>query len=293
MSRSITIGTRGSTLAIMQTNLVVTALRAIEPSLDIHIKKILTKGDTNQSPIPLDTIGKAWFTAEIEESLLKSEIDLAIHSLKDLPPDNPIELAVLPVMERADPSDVLVSKKNISFKTLTRGAIIGTDSSRRAAQLIESRPDILVKSIRGNIDTRLRKLREEEYDGIVIAAAGLLRLGLQSEITETFDPCTFIPAPGQGILAAEIRTNNNEMRRLLERIVHTPTDLAASAERAFSRAVGGGCKLPVGCFAKIRDNNIELFGMAEHNGTIVRDSITGESSKAVSLAQKLAQKLGF
>lgn len=294
----ITIGTRGSKLALVQTDMVAAALRAIDASLQIEVKVIVTRGDVNQAPIPLDTIGKSWFSAEIEEGLVKGDIDLAVHSLKDVAPESPSGLDLIPVLQREDPSDVLVSKTDAKLAELKGDAIVGTDSSRRQAQILELRPDVVVKSIRGNVDTRLRKLREEEYDAIVIAAAGLLRLGLGDEITELFDPTKFVPAPGQAALAAQYRSDDTKLSKLLNKLVHEPSRVAVDSERTFSRAVGGGCKLPVGCFARIDEKSasrrIEIFGMAADDaGVVHRNSVRGAGGDAGTLARELARRLGF
>jgi hydroxymethylbilane synthase len=201
MKHRLTIGTRGSKLALIQTELVAAALKQAHPRLEVGIKIIATKGDTNQAPIPLDTVGKAWFTAEIEQALQSGDIDIAVHSLKDLPPELCPGLISLPVLERADPRDVLVSKAAVPLAALPRGAVVGTDSLRRKAALLLERPDLRVESVRGNVQTRLRKLHEQPYDAIVLAAAGLERLGDLTLVTEFLEPSRFVPAIGQGVLA--------------------------------------------------------------------------------------------
>ena len=252
--RKIVLGTRGSKLALVQTKLVADAVREKFPDLDIETKTITTKGDVNTSPIPLDTVGKAWFTGEIEEELMTKKIDIAVHSLKDVPPDTSKGSIVLPVLRREDPRDVLVSKQNFTFEKLPQGAIVGTDSSRRKAQLLAKRPDLRVQSIRGNIDTRLRKLREEEYDAIVIAAAGLARLSLLDVVTEYFEIDAFVPAPGQGTLAAQARARTTQKFLRFSRLCKTSqrspqrkrsarswtrSAAAAKAQRAHARVSKG------------------------------------------------------
>lgn len=292
---SLTIGTRGSKLALAQTKLVIDALAEKYPGVDIQPKIIITKGDLNQSPIPLDTVGKDWFTAEIEQALLKGEIDIAVHSMKDLPPDISKDLITLPVLERADPRDVIITKSGSLLKDLPQGAVIGTDSIRRKILLLEQRPDLVVKSIRGNIDTRLQKLRDEPYDGIVLAAAGLKRLGMSNVITEFLDPAVFIPAISQGILAAQTADSRDtsEVVKMLERIQHMPTHMAAEVEQLFSKTIGGGCKVPIGCYARIAGDAVyvDAFMQDADGGVIKRKSRIGEITSAPTIGEVVAREL--
>ncbi len=284
------IGTRGSRLSLAQTDLVIQALERARSGIVIEKKVITTTGDINQSPIPLDTIGKAWFTGEIEQALINGDIHIAVHSLKDLPPDLPPDLAATAVLKREDPADVLVSKSGLRLKDLREHAVVGTDSLRRKALLLDERPDLIVRSIRGNIDTRLKKLNTEDYDAIVIAAAGLNRLDLNNLASERFDPAIFLPAPGQGILAAEIHSNNAALGSMLSAIVHPPTALASHIEQAFSRAAGGGCKLPIGCYARVDGNKVDIYGsIGTPDGTsVIRRSSSGPSAEGLQLASNLA-----
>lgn len=289
----LTIGTRGSKLALVQTELVVQALKAKNPSLEITTKIIVTKGDKNHSPIPLDTVGKAWFTKEIEDALLSGEIDLAIHSLKDLPPEVPDGLRTTPVLERDDPRDVLVAKTAANLRDLPKGAVVGTDSIRRKAQLLHYRPDLVVKSIRGNVDSRLQKLTDENYDGVVLAAAGLSRLDRLDRITQYFTPEEFVPAAGQAVLAAEARHEDHEIWKLLKQIQDATTLLACQAEQAFTSVIGGGCKLPVGCYVEITGNKAVVYGMVgsmDAKNTTTK-SVSGPRSEVVELAKQLAEQL--
>lgn len=294
----LTVGTRGSKLALIQTQLVADALKSHNPELIIETKTITTKGDTNQSPIPLDTVGKNWFTAEIEQALLSGEIDIAIHSLKDVSPDPERGLATIPVLQRADPRDVLISRSGVMLKDLPQGATVGTDSARRKVLLLDQRPDLIVKSIRGNVDTRIKKLHAEDggaenYDAIVIAAAGLERLGMLDMVTEFFDPTVFLIAPGQGILAAQTREGETEIVEMLRGLGHAPTSIAAEAELAFSRAIGGGCKLPVGCYAKLEHDRVTMYGMigGEDGKQIKRTTAEGPAGEVVAFAKKMAGEL--
>ena len=293
MRKHLVIGTRGSQLALIQTELVAAALRQLDPDMHIQTKIITTKGDTNQMPIPLDTVGKAWFTAEIAQALRTKDIDMATHSLKDLPPDPGVELISLPVLKRADPRDVLVSKTGVVLSKLESGSVIGTDSLRRKAALLLARPDLRVKSIRGNVQTRLRKLHEQDYDGVVLAAAGLKRLGQQDIITEFLDPARFVPAGGQGVLAAQVRRSDHDLRDLLIQIQDTQTLVAVEAELAFSRVVGGGCKLPVACYARVTGETVDIFAMlgdsTGHKAELA--SSRGDITLATTIAEQLAVKL--
>ena len=290
--KHLIIGTRGSKLALIQTALVSDALKHHYSELIIETKIIKTEGDINQSPIPLDTIGKSWFTAEIEQALTNGEIDLAIHSLKDMSLQIPFGLTTTAVLERADPRDVLISKSAKHLADLPAGAIIGTDSVRRKVLLLNKHPNLIVKSIRGNVDTRIKKLHSENYDAIVIAAAGLERLGMLDVVTEFFDQTTFLPASGQGILAAQTRSDRNDILELLHNIEHVPTQIAAQAELTFSRAMGGGCKLPIGCFAQVKENTISIHAVVGdlNSNKVLRKSIDGSLSEAVHLAEELAKK---
>jgi hydroxymethylbilane synthase len=290
---SLVIGTRGSTLALAQTQLVIDALKQHYPEVEIRSKIIVTKGDLNQSPIPLDTIGKSWFTAEIEDALLKGEIDIAAHSMKDLPPEIPEGIITMPVLKRGDPRDVLISKSGASFNELPKGTIIGTDSIRRKVLLLDQRPDLVVKSIRGNVDTRIKKLHDEPYDAIILAAAGLERVGMIGLVTEFLDPLIIIPAIGQGILAAQARQDRNEVIDMLRAIQDVPTHIAADAEQAFSNTIGGGCKVPIGCYAHIVDDTIivDAFMQSADGTHLIRKSATSPISTAADTARALAREL--
>ena len=290
---TITIGTRGSQLALKQTGFVVDAISKLHPSIKTSVKVITTKGDSNQSPIPLDTIGKAWFTEEIEDALQSGLIDLAVHSLKDLPPEVPTGLTVAAVLERDDPRDVVVSKSLLKLDELPKGATVGTDSIRRKAQILAYRPDVVVASVRGNINTRLRKLQEEDYDALVLAAAGLRRLGLQDSITEYLDPTLFVPAVGQGVLAVEARQDHPFLWDIIKDIQDQDTLAIVEAEQTFSRAIGGGCKLPIGCYAYFKGQEIVIHAMVGSMDalTTVHELAKGPRQQAPLLATQLAENL--
>jgi len=244
------IGTRGSKLALAQTQWVADALRVAHPGLDIETRVIGTRGDASQAAnIPLSSFGeKGIFAKELETALLAGEIDLAVHSMKDLEHTLPGGLVIAAVPPREDPRDALVGS---TLDALPLGAKVGTGSVRRRALLLSRRPDLQLLEIRGNIDTRLRKWREGQYDAICLAVAGLNRLGLQENITEILDPDWFTPDPGQGALAIEIRDGDQRLRDLTITLNHGPTWYAVLSERSFLRHIGGSCKTPVGAFAAL------------------------------------------
>lgn len=289
----IILGARGSKLSLAQTQIVKNKLLAINSQLEIEVKIITTKGDKNLAPIPLDTVGKGWFTKELDKELLRGTIDIAVHSLKDLPESLPKGLCIAGIPEREDPSDVLVSTNNVLLKNLKQGAVIGTDSIRRKVQILHKRPDVIVKSLRGNVDSRLKKLETGEYDAIMLAAAGLKRLGLDSKITELFAETDIIPSPGQGALAIVVKEDNETISELLTKLNDKDTIIATTAERAFSKQLDGGCKTPTGSYAMIEKNTVTIYGMI---GTmdgkhIIKESIEGPTSQAKQLGITLAKKM--
>ncbi|MCB9459244.1 MAG: hydroxymethylbilane synthase [Anaerolineaceae bacterium] len=248
-NKVIRLGTRGSELARWQTNHVADLLRAAFPSLQTEEIIISTRGDqVLDTPLPL-VGGKGLFTAELESSLRNGDIDFAVHSLKDLPTDDPDGLTIGAIPQRANPSDVLVSRSGYTLDTLPEGAVIGTSSTRRAAQLHHIRPDLQMHDIRGNINTRVRKALDENgpYDAIVLARAGLSRLGMEDVISQVLPFDVMLPAPGQGALGVQCRDDNS--RDMLSAIQYMPTAIAVTAERAFLAALGGGCSVPVAAFA--------------------------------------------
>jgi hydroxymethylbilane synthase len=273
--KDIIIGTRGSELALKQAEIVRVKLIAIDKNLEVEIKIIKTEGDINQAPIPLDVVGKGWFTKEIETALLKKEIDIAVHSLKDLPEDLPKGLMLGAYPEREDPRDCLVSKNNVKLRDLSKGAIVGTDSLRRKVQVLAIRGDLIVKSIRGNVPTRVKKMDEGQFDAVILAVAGLKRLNLEDRIAEYFEPNVLTPAPGQGILAVEIRKDDEEIRRIVGIINDDLVGKSATIEREFSAMVGGGCKAPVGAYASCTEKECRLIVMVaeDENSKIIKKSI--------------------
>ncbi len=290
--KQIVIGTRGSALALKQTEITANALRAINPSLAIEIRVIQTRGDINQNPIPLDTVGKGWFTEEIEYALLNGAIDLAVHSLKDMADDMPAGLSLGAYLPREDARDVLITKHGETLGELPRNPVIGTDSARRQIQMKTLRSDAVMRSMRGNVPTRLEKLASEPYDAIVLAAAGLIRLGLEKRIACYFEPNEMTPAPGQGILAIQMKDGQSELQGLLTAITDEATAHIARVERSFSRAMGGGCKSPTGAYAYREGDRCHLIGMrADSELKIVRREISAPWNASGSLGEALAKDL--
>ena len=246
---TVKVGTRGSALARLQTDLVLERLRPRFPDLEFQVVTVTTHGDANQAA-PLAGMGLGVFVKEIEQQLIDGRLDMAVHSLKDMPTLLPEGLALAALLPREDPRDVLVNLFGCPLEQLPEGSRIGTSSPRRRSQLLSRRPDLDIVPIRGNVETRLRKAGGEECEGAVLAAAGLLRLGLGDRITEYLSAQRFVPPPGQGILAVETRDDDDRMAGILRAIDHVPTRYAATAERAFLERLGGGCQVPVGAYAQ-------------------------------------------
>ncbi|HSW97891.1 MAG TPA: hydroxymethylbilane synthase [Candidatus Saccharimonadales bacterium] len=288
----LVIGTRGSKLSLTQTEIVQKKLQIIFPKKKIEIKIIKTTGDVNMNPIPLDTIGKGWFTKELDKALLDEKIDMAVHSLKDIPEVLQDGLSIAAIPEREDAREALVSKNNVPFEKLKKNAVVGTDSARRKSQILHKRPDLIVKSIRGNIHTRLKKLDSGEYDGILVAVAGLKRLGLQSRISQYFSETDIVPSPGQGALAITVKKNNTRLIKELEKLNNSEIVTSVYAERAFSKALGGGCKMPVGSFATVKQNKIVLHGFVGSldGSEIYKDTLHGSITLPEIVGTKMANK---
>ncbi|HEY8602369.1 MAG TPA: hydroxymethylbilane synthase [Thermomicrobiales bacterium] len=291
---TITIGTRGSKLALVQTELVRAALLAHYPDLTVEVERITTRGDVilDRSIASAALDDKGLFVAEIEAALRDRRIDLAVHSAKDLPSTLPTDMTVAAWTTRADPRDVLVSRVG-PLADLPHGARIGTSSPRRACQLRALRPDLLISDIRGNVDTRLRKLAEGNYDAIVLAAAGLDRLGLSTVITAPFEPNEMLPAVGQGVLAIETRADDPFMAQLLAPLADPATTQAVRAERAFLAAVEGGCSAAVAAYAVALDGGgLSLSGLIGGiDGQLVRGERFGNAVDAEQLGTTLAAEL--
>ena len=311
MSNKIVVGTRGSILALAQAEKVKqliedkylelkksgdTRLSKIfggAENLDVELKIIVTKGDKDLRDFQKiqSTSQKDLFVKEIEREMLENKIDLAVHSLKDMPQVTPNGLLNASFPIREDNRDVLVSRNGKKLEELPENAIVGTGSTRREKEILNLRSDVQIKSIRGNIHTRLKKLDDGEYDAIVLAAAGLKRVGLEDRITQYFRENEFIPAPGQGILCIQCRENDNKIRTLLEEINDDEVKLMCQAEREFSRIFDGGCHTPIGCSSKIDGENLTLKGMFYESDTRILKEITGKKYDAEKLAQELAEKI--
>jgi hydroxymethylbilane synthase len=280
------IGSRGSQLALWQANHISKLLR--DRGHEVELEIIKTTGDKILD-VALAKVGtKGMFTKEIEEALLENRVDLAVHSLKDLPTELAPEFEIAAITERQNPRDAFLSRYFDSIAALPERARIGTSSLRRQAQLKAMRPDLQVFPLRGNVDTRLRKLEEGEYDAIILASAGVNRLGLTQRIREILSPDIMCPAAGQGALGIEIRTGDVEIRKHLEFLNHVPTRISTIAERALLNELGGGCQVPIGAFAEVNGNDIKLVGVvARPDGTtVIRETRTGID------AQRLGQELG-
>jgi hydroxymethylbilane synthase len=307
--RLFVVGTRGSKLALWQTNWIIERLRAVHPGLNIETKIITTQGDRIQDR-PLQSINNdGFFVRELEEALLRGEIDLAVHSLKDLPHYQPEGLVVPVTPGRADARDALISKGNLSLEDLPQNAVIGTSSTRRASQLLALRPDFKVVPLRGNVDTRMRKLQEgspENYDAIILAAAGLDRLDRGGEITAWLSYSTMLPAPGQGALAPECRAGDTVLLELLSSLNDPAAQAAVAGEKTFMGALGGGCQTPVGCYLEVKDGqisgqafvgspdgarSIKVAYAAAWDGTLAAGQASGRQLAALALDEGAKQIL--
>ena len=291
--RRVVIGTRGSSLSLCQTQIVQAKLEQHVPSYEFSLKTIKAKAD-EQPDVPLVAMGgEGIFVKELEAALLRREVDMAVHSMKDLPLEIPSGLTIAAVLERDEPRDAWVSRSGATLDQLPAGSRVGTSSLRRRSQLLRQRSDLQMVEIRGNVDTRLRKLREGQYDAIVVAACGLIRLGLEAQITEYLDLAQMLPEPGQGALAIEARADGGAMVQLAKRLDEPVTRACVEAERAFLRALGGGCRVPIAAYASYEHDTLHLEGavVAADGHAQVRDSLDGPMTQAVALGEQLAQRL--
>jgi hydroxymethylbilane synthase len=293
MRRSLKIGSRGSRLALWQAEFIKRKIQAKFPDIKIEISIIRTTGDKLSDAALSKIGGKGVFVKEIEEALLRGEIDMAVHSMKDLPTVLPRGLKIGAVTEREDPRDALLSREGIKFYDLSKGARLGTGSLRRQAQLLGLRPDIEVLPIRGNVDTRVRKLKNSGLDGVVLAVSGLKRMGLENEITEIFSLESLVPSPGQGIIAVESREGDEWLEEIVAEINHEETEIVALAERAFLERLSGSCRVPVGCYAEVIADRIRIAGLIAFPDGIgmIRLESEGSSENPVSLGKDLAERV--
>jgi hydroxymethylbilane synthase len=293
MPRSIRIGTRGSALALQQTQIAVEQLKAAWPDLTVDVVEIRTTGDRIQD-VPLAKIGdKGLFVKEIEEALLDGRIDWAVHSVKDLPSELPEGLSVGVLAARLDPRDALVARRGLRLATLPEKAVIGTSSLRRRAQLLHWRPDLNIVPIRGNVDTRLRKLETEGLDGIVVAAAGFMRMGWEARISDIIPPEICLPAVGQGALGVEMRRDDAEAQALFRPLTSPATQAAVAAERSFLAHLQGGCQMPIAAWATAEEGRLWLRGMiSDIDGlTLLRGERWGPPHAPEQLGEALAGEL--
>lgn len=293
MVRQIKIGTRGSQLALWQSNWVKSALMERFPGLAVELVIIKTKGDKIQD-VPLARVGgKGLFVKEIEEAILDRRVDLAVHSMKDMPALIPEGLCIGAIPDRENPKDALVSRKGLSLSRLPRGARIGTSSLRRAAQLKHLRPDLNILPLRGNLDTRLKKLETEDLDAVVLAAAGLRRMELDHRVTQFLDETQMLPAVGQGALCIESRENDPDIAPLTAALDHSDTRTVVLGERAFLHRLEGGCQVPIAAHGSLAGGQFSLTGMvASLDGTeLIRDTLSGPANNSEAIGIQLADRL--
>ena len=292
-SKKITIGTRGSPLALWQANWIKSQLESAHEDLTVDLVKIKTSGDKIQD-VPLAKIGgKGLFTKEIEESMLRYETDIAVHSMKDVPVQFPPSLTLSVVTEREDPRDALISRNGFKLDTLPKGAKVGTGSFRRTTQLLHYRPDLEVIPMRGNVQTRLNKLESEGLDAIILAAAGLIRLGMADHITEYIEPEIMLPGGGQGAVGIESRKEDIRVMNRIYPLDHEESHIAIEAERSFLTRLEGGCQVPIGVYATIEGNTMRLRGLVGSldGKQVLKAEQTGSTEDPRALGFELAGEI--
>ena len=292
MKKNIIIGTRGSILALAQANLVKNSLEANYPDFTFEIKEIVTSGDKDLKSNWENSNAslKSFFTKEIEQELLDGQIDIAVHSMKDMPAVSPKGLICGAIPDREDARDVLISKNGF-LVTLPQGAKIGTSSLRRVMNLKAIRPDFEIKHLRGNIHTRLKKLETEDYDAIILAAAGLKRTGMADKITEYLSGEAFPPAPAQGVLYIQCRENDEEIKGILKSIHNEDIAKIVEIEREFSKIFDGGCHTPMGCYSQVDEDKIKFIGAYSHDGKQIRVVIEDDLAKGKEIAHMAAEEI--
>ena len=290
---SIKIGTRGSALALTQTHWVADRLKQRHPEMKVEVLIIKTKGDIMQDVSLVKIGGKGVFVREIEEALLRGDIDMAVHSMKDVPADLPEGLTIGIIPEREDPRDVLISRDRMKLEALPRGARIGTGSLRRGIQIRNLLPDVRIVPLRGNLDTRIRKIESEDLDGVIVAAAGIRRMGWVQRVSQFIPVEVMLPAVGQGALAIEMRENDPSPAEMLSFMNHAVTGLEVGAERAFLKQLGGGCQLPIAAYGKIRGADLILRGLVGSldGRVVIADEVKGASTDYASLGALLAESI--
>lgn len=288
---SIRIGTRGSKLALAQANIVLSRLRTAHPTLQFELVEITTAGDRDQTTPLSAGEGAGWFTSALQAALLEGHADLAVHSYKDLPTKRPEGLIIAAVPAREDPRDALVANRKMTLKGLPPGAVVGTSSPRREAQLRAMRPDLEIRAIRGNVDTRIAKVDGGEYDAAVLALAGLRRLGIEGRATEIFGVYDMLPAPAQGALAIECRVDDAVTRRLISAIDDPRLRESVTAERSFLAAIDAGCSFPAAAYAEHFGSTLKLHALLAPGGRIVRSKMAGPAETAAGLGRSLAAEL--
>jgi len=293
LRKQIRVGTRGSALALWQAEWVKAELERKYPGMTVTLTKIKTTGDKILD-VPLAKVGgKGLFVKEIEEAMLEGTIDIAVHSMKDVPTFFPDGLHLCAITKREDARDALISRNNVLFRDLPRGANVGTSSLRRQAQIMHLRPDFTIHQLRGNVDTRLRKLKEGQFDAIILAAAGLKRLGLADNVTEYISPEISLPAIGQGALGIECRVDDRELNDLTVFFNHPDSRTCVTGERALLRKLEGGCQVPIACYGQMKNGDLNLIGLvgSVDGKRIIKDSIEGRPEDADRLGVTLAEKL--
>lgn len=293
MLQKLRLGSRGSRLALWQAEYIKEALALAVPELKVEIQVIKTTGDKILD-VALSKIGdKGLFTKEIEKELLDGTIDMAVHSMKDLPSQIEAGLCIGAVLPRENPQDVLISQFKRKLSDLPPGAVIGTSSLRRKAQIKHLRPDLKIVELRGNVETRIRKMQEEDMDGIVLAYAGVKRLGFESLISECLSYDLLMPAVGQGAIAVETRAGDTKVQKIVEKINHEPTRIQVEAERSFLARLEGGCQVPIAAIADFQGQELRIQGLvASLDGQeMISLGMTGRPSQAAELGSKLGQSL--
>ena len=290
---TLRIATRESALALWQANYVKSKLEQAHPLLNVELVPMTTKGDQILDT-PLAKIGgKALFVKELEVAMLEDRADIAVHSMKDVPVEFPEGLMLHTICQREDPRDAFVSNKYQELETLPKGAIVGTSSLRRQCQIKSMRPDLDIRDLRGNVNTRLRKLDEEQYDAIILAAAGLIRLNMADRIKQYLPVSTLLPANGQGAVGIECRSHDSRVHQLLSVLEHEETRIRVLAERAMNRTLQGGCQVPIGAYAEVENNTLHLKGLVGSldGCEIIQADIRGTVNEAEALGEQLAERL--